>query len=62
MSADKHYCWKCEVNEIYKPEYCCNGYLCGCEGYPIDPPFCDDCFEEATRWKLAKECEDSEFT
>lgn len=44
--------WNCdscgepvEVVEDYKPENCCNGYLCGCYGYPIDPVFCRKCEE-----------------
>jgi hypothetical protein len=32
-----------EVPNDYKPEYCCDGYMCGCMGYPINPIFCDEC-------------------
>ena len=32
-----------EVEASYEPEYCCNGYMCGCYGDPINPIFCDDC-------------------
>ncbi len=49
----KHYCWQCKVEEIDEPEYCCRSgnmygteYPCGCMGYPIDPPFCESCYEE----------------
>lgn len=24
----------------YIPEYCCNGYECGCQGMPVEPPIC----------------------
>lgn len=26
-------------------KYCCNGYMCGCMGAPVDPPYCDSCIE-----------------
>lgn len=32
-----------EVPDDYEPEYCCNGYMCGCYGYPTNPMFCDEC-------------------
>lgn len=33
-------------NEIPEPQYCCNGFDCGCQGLPIDPPFCsNECYE-----------------
>jgi hypothetical protein len=22
---------------------CCDGYLCGCRGLPVDPPYCNKC-------------------
>lgn len=46
----KHYCWKCKVNEIPEPEYCCSGLpnQCGCMGLPIDPPYCEECYKEET--------------
>lgn len=28
---------------------CCNGYMCGCMGMPIDPPYCNKCIEEGQR-------------
>jgi len=34
-----------EVEDDYKPEYCCNGKDCGCLGLPINPAFCDFCEE-----------------
>lgn len=51
----KHFCWECKVNEIPEPEYCCNGHMCGCHGFPIDPPYCDECFSKATGWTLSEE-------
>jgi hypothetical protein len=30
----------------YKPEYCCDGKDCGCQGQPIEPPWCDKCWDE----------------
>ena len=42
--------WECsncgepiEVYEEYEPTSCCNGFECGCYGYPINPVFCDAC-------------------
>ncbi|WP_299076630.1 hypothetical protein [uncultured Paraglaciecola sp.] len=40
--------WDCEFcgNEApgYEPEYCCDGYECGCGGMPAESCFCsDDC-------------------
>ena len=50
--------WNCKEVELGYEEdelqYCCNGYMCGCYGKPIDPPFCDKCMEKvlgATRVK-----------
>jgi hypothetical protein len=37
-------CLECNTNDIPDPEYCCNGYMCGCMGLPIDPPYCDECW------------------
>lgn len=39
--------------EIYSNgETCCSGYMCGCMGMPIDPPYCKECLGES----LYKEC------
>lgn len=60
--SKKHYCWECNLNEIPAPEYCCVGgniypteSPCGCGGWPIDPPYCDECIEKKTGWKLITE-------
>lgn len=51
MSIDKevkHYCINrgCQ-NEIPEPKYCCNMFDCGCQGMPIEPPFCSSkCYDE----------------
>lgn len=44
--------WLCDfcgdfikVTKDYEPKMCCEGYLCGCYGYPINPVFCDKCEE-----------------
>jgi hypothetical protein len=29
--------------EDYEPVYCCDGYMCGCQGMPIDPPMHTSC-------------------
>ncbi|AUS03532.1 hypothetical protein PBL1C_64 [Paenibacillus phage PBL1c] len=39
-------CWNCGVVEIPEPEYCCSGRDCGCHGLPLEPPFCEECWEE----------------
>ncbi|MNC30388.1 hypothetical protein D3C81_793560 [compost metagenome] len=39
-------CWECNEEEILEPQYCCNGVECGCYGFPIDPPYCDECLEK----------------
>lgn len=39
-------CEKCKIVEIPEPQYCCNGYMCGCYGQPIDPPYCESCWKE----------------
>lgn len=31
------------VFKEYEEEYCCNGFECGCYGYPSNPVFCDEC-------------------
>ena len=35
----------------YKPEYCCNGVDCGCMGLPINPPWCDKCWDKIMKEK-----------
>ena len=39
-------CWECKVVDIPEPRYCCNGVDCACRGQPIDPPFCDSCWDK----------------
>ena len=41
----KGYCLTCgteiEVN------ICCNGFMCGCQGLPTEPPFCSqECYDK----------------
>ncbi len=45
--TDKYYCENpgCN-NKIEKPQFCCGGFDCGCQGLPIAPPFCsEECYE-----------------
>jgi len=39
-------CMYMKVNTKYEPEYCCNGYLCGCRGLPTNPIFCNGCVKK----------------
>ena len=29
--------------EDYKPQMCCNGTDCGCQGLPVEPCLCEKC-------------------
>jgi len=41
----KGYCLTCGI-EI-EVNICCNGYMCGCQGQPTEPPFCSqECYDE----------------
>ena len=35
-------CIECGVNEVpdFEFEYCCNGYMCACYGFPINVDYC----------------------
>lgn len=41
-----------EVQDSHQAQLCCDGYMCGCHGMPINPVFCKDCeykiFEQTT--------------
>lgn len=47
-----HYCHYCGIVKIPEPEYCCAGntpgmdHFCGCMGLPIDPPYCEECWDK----------------
>ena len=41
MTDECYFCGK--PVEDFEPIYCCDGYMCGCQGMPIDPPMHDDC-------------------
>ncbi len=41
MPAECFFCG--EDVEDYEPTYCCDGYMCGCQGMPIDPPMHNNC-------------------
>lgn len=37
-------CISCDAEFVgEKPNYCCSGGDCGCQGLPIDPPLCEKC-------------------
>lgn len=47
MSDIKHFCKgpNCS-SEIAEPTLCCSGFECGCQGLPVEPPFCSsECYE-----------------
>ena len=46
MEKEKYYCFECGENEIPEPVGCCSGRDCGCMGQPIDPPYCDACYDK----------------
>jgi hypothetical protein len=43
-----------KVLTTYEEEYCCDGYMCGCYGLPINPALCDECEEKAFGKRLRK--------
>ena len=48
-----------EEVEDYEPVYCCGGYMCGCQGMPIDPPMHESCVVIDYLKKLKNFCNDS---
>lgn len=45
--CDNPSCWnETKVYDSYKPRYCCDGYMCGCYGVPLNAVLCDDCAEQ----------------
>jgi hypothetical protein len=75
--SSKEQCYHCgtllterEASKYYETtEYCCDGYMCGCMGMPIEPPFCDRCEEtarlaqigEAIEWALKEKKYQDDF-
>lgn len=39
-------CLRCGKELDFEPSYCCCSPDCGCMGLPIDPPICDECWDE----------------
>ena len=39
----------------YIAEYCCDGYMCGCGGGPIEPPMHIECY---TKWRQSRKDND----
>lgn len=50
-------CSKPVADADYKPEFCCNGYECGCRGVPTNPCVCSDACEDALYSGIGKEFE-----
>ena len=47
MAKDPAECEVCgERVPDYRPEYCCNGRDCACQGRPIEQCICDECLDE----------------
>lgn len=53
MSFKPETCCECgailtqeEIDEFWNGKRCCDGYMCGCMGLPIDPPYCFKCMDE----------------
>jgi len=45
MPREKAFCWGPNCNEEIEIQICCNAYDCGCQGLPVDPPFCsEECY------------------
>lgn len=45
--------WGCDlcgipmkVDKDYEPNVCCSGYLCGCDGLPLNRVFCHSCYHK----------------
>jgi hypothetical protein len=54
----RYHCEHCgkELSEDYKPALCCDGYMCGCMGRPIEPMVCSqDCFNAIIKPKEEKD-------
>lgn len=51
-----HKCCYCdnlvEVEDDYKPIYCCYGRDCGCMGAPVNTVFCDECDKKAFEMEI----------
>jgi len=35
-------CIVCGKEIDYELPMCCNGYMCGCQGLPVEPPLCSE--------------------
>ncbi len=46
MGLEKGYCWGPNCKEEIEIELCCGAYDCGCQGLPVEPPFCSaECYD-----------------
>ena len=39
----------------YKPQFCCDGFECGCMSMPIEPPICYECYNKLPNKQKIKE-------
>ena len=39
---EEYPCMICGEPLGYVPQMCCDGFMCGCMGQPIDPPVCSE--------------------
>lgn len=62
MSKEKSICWGPNCKEVIEVQLCCSGQMCGCQGLPVDPPFCsDECFEAYLKTKQKPEVPQAPF-
>jgi hypothetical protein len=49
------FCFVCKKKmPDWKPQYCCNGADCTCQGYPIEPPICSNICYHIIGWRKYK--------
>lgn len=48
IAGDIYTCWECSqpMPKDYTPDMCCDGYMCGCQGGPVDPVCCTNICEQ----------------
>ena len=56
MKEDEWWCEICGNKIDHPPQYCCNGFDCGCRGLPTGPPVCSEkCYDKFVRKVQRKE-------
>jgi hypothetical protein len=60
MAANVDLCERCGIHNVYGwvDERCCDGRECGCQGKPITPCWCEDCW---ARYDAEAEVRAAEF-